>query len=248
MVLLRGQKKKKILLVLPAYNEEKIIGQKLDQLFEFCQKELSNYQWLIVVAINGSKDKTLKIVQEKKKIYSNLEYIHLDTPGKGGAIGKAWQSYTGDINIFMDADLSTEIKSIHELIEAIKEEGYQIVIGSRYQKESHLERSVVRSLFSHIYNIILKIFFNLKITDASCGFKAVSQEVIKKIVPKIKNNDLFFDTELLILARQSNFSIKEIPVTWQEEDQRKTKIKIFKTSFNYFKEIIKIKVRLKKTQ
>jgi len=237
----------KITIAIPAYNEEKIISQKIDQLFKFCQEQLSNHQWLIVVAINGSKDKTLEIIQEKKKTCSNLEYVHLNAPGKGGAIRKAWQTYTGDVNIFMDADLSTEIKSTHELIKAIKEEGYQIVIGSRYQKQSHLERSFVRSLFSHVYNLILKIFFNLKITDASCGFKAVSQEVIKKIVPKIKNNDLFFDTELLILARQSNFSIKEIPVTWREEGQRKTKIKIFKTSFDYFKEIIKIKVRLKKT-
>jgi len=236
----------KITIAVPAYNEEKIIGQKLDQLFEFCQKQLSNYQWLIVIAINGSKDKTLKIVQGKKKIYSNLEYINLNTPGKGGAIRKAWQTYPGDINIFMDADLSTELKSTHELIKAIKEENYQLVIGSRYQKQSQLERSIIRSLFSHIYNLILKIFFNLKITDASCGFKAVSQKVIKDIVPNIRNNDLFFDTELLILARQSNLSIKEIPVAWKDENQRKTKIKIFKTSFDYFKEIIKIKVRLKK--
>ncbi|MBU4369349.1 glycosyltransferase [Patescibacteria group bacterium] len=246
----------KITIAIPAYNEEKIIGQKIDQLFKFCQEQLSRpsfssknlggYQWLIVVAINGSKDKTLEIVQEKSKIYSNLEYVNLDTPGKGGAIRKAWQTYTGDINIFMDADLSTELKSIHKLIKAIEQENYQIVIGSRYQKQSHLERSVIRSLFSHTYNLILKIFFNLKITDASCGFKAVSKKVIEKIVPKIKNNDLFFDTELLILARQSNLSIKEIPVTWRDEKQRKTKIKIFKTSFAYFKEIIKLKARLLK--
>ena len=235
----------KITIAIPAYNEEKIIGQKIDQLFKFCQEQLSSYQWLIVVAINGSKDKTLEIVQEKNKTYSNLEYVNLNAPGKGGAIRKAWQTYPGDINIFMDADLSTELKSTHKLINAIKKEGYQIVIGSRYQKQSYLERSVIRSLFSHAYNLILKIFFNLKITDASCGFKAVSQEVIKKIVPKIKNNDLFFDTELLILACQSNFSIKEIPVTWKDEDQRKTKIKIFKTSLNYLKEIFKLKWRLK---
>ena len=236
----------KITIAIPAYNEEKIINQKIDQLFKFCQEQLSDYQWLIVVAVNGSKDKTLEIVQEKSKIYSNLEYVNLDTPGKGGAIRKAWQTYPGDINIFMDADLSTELKSTHELIKIIEQKNYQIAIGSRHQKQSHLERSFIRSLFSHAYNLILKIFFNLKTTDASCGFKAVSQEVIEKIVPKIKNNDLFFDTELLILARQSNFSIKEIPVTWKDEKQRKTKIKIFKTSFDYFKEIVKIKARLLK--
>lgn len=238
----------KIIITIPAYNEEKIIGQKIDQLFKFCQKELSNYQWLVIVAINGSKDKTLNIVQEKTKIYSNLKYINLNAPGKGGAIRKAWQTCLGDINIFMDADLSTELKFTHELIKAIEKDNYQIAIGSRYQKQSNLKRPFIRTLFSRTYNLILKIFFNLKITDASCGFKAVSQEVIKKIVPKIKNNDLFFDTELLILAHQNKLSIKEIPVTWKEEKERKTKIKILKTSFNYFKEIVKIKARFIKAR
>ena len=238
----------KITIAIPAYNEEKIIGQKIDQLFKFCQEQLSNYQWLIIVAINGSKDKTLKIIQEKTKIYPKLGYINLDAPGKGGAIRKAWQTYPGDINIFMDADLSTELKFTHELIKSIEKDNYQIAIGSRYQKQSDLKRPFIRTLFSRTYNLILKIFFNLKITDASCGFKAVSQEVLKKIIPKIKNNDLFFDTELLILAHQNKFSIKEIPVVWKEEEQRKTKIKILKTSFNYFKEIIKIKARFIRTR
>ena len=238
----------KIIITLPAYNEEKIISQKIDQLFEFCQKQLSNYQWLVVVAINGSKDATLEIVKQKTKTYPNLKYVYLKSPGKGGAIRKAWQTYTGDINIFMDADLSTELKFIHELIKAVEQENYQVVIGSRYQKQSQLERSALRSVFSYIYNLILKLFFNLKISDASCGFKAVSQKVIKQIVPKIKNNDLFFDTELLILAHQADLSIKEIPVAWRDEIQRKTKIKIFKTSFDYLKEIIKLKLRLIKNK
>ena len=238
----------KITIAIPAYNEEKIIGQKIDQLFKFCQEQLSNHQWLIIVAINGSKDKTLEIIQEKTKIYPNLGHINLDAPGKGGAIRKTWQTYPGDINIFMDADLSTELKFTHELIKSIEKDNYQIAIGSRYQKQSDLKRPFIRTLFSRTYNLILKIFFNLKITDASCGFKAVSQEVLKKIIPKIKNNDLFFDTELLILAHQNKFSIKEIPVVWKEEEQRKTKIKILKTSFNYFKEIIKIKARFIRTR
>ena len=232
-------------IILPTYNEEKIIGQRLDQLFKFCKKNLGRCQWLIVVADNGSFDKTLEIIQEKKKMYSNLEYIHLKSPGKGAAIKAAWQKHTADINIFMDADLSTDLNFIPLLIKGITQKNYQMVIGSRYQKQSQLKRSFIRSLFSHAYNLTLKLFFHVKITDASCGFKAVSRSVVEKIVPKTKNNGLFFDTELLILAHYYKLLIKEIPVNWREEKTRKTKIKIMRTSFTYLKEVIKLKWRLR---
>lgn len=235
-----------ILLVLPTYNEEKIIGQKIDRLFDFCQKNLTEYQWTVVIADNGSTDKTLKIVRQKKQIYPDLKYFHLSHSGKGAAIKKAWQDYTAQVNIFMDADLSTELKFIHPLIRAISEEGYAMVIGSRHRKESQLERSFWRSLISRIYNLILKLFFKINSTDAQCGFKAVSSDVVRKIIPQIKNNHLFFDSELIILSHHHGFPIKEISVNWREEKLRKTKIKIIKTTFIYLKKLIKLKLRLTK--
>ncbi len=231
-----------ILLVLPTYNEEKIIGQNIDRVFNFCQKNLTAYQWMVVIADNGSFDKTLEIVQQKKQIHPNLKYFHLTRPGKGKAIKKAWQDYTARINIFMDADLSTELKFIPPLIKAIGQKNYGIAIGSRYQEESQLKRPAWRSLLSRSYNLILKLFFHLNLTDAQCGFKAVSQKVVRKVIPKIKNNQLFFDTELLVLGHYANFLIKEIPVNWQER-KGKSKIKIIPTAFNYLKEIIKLKLR-----
>jgi len=235
---------KKIVITIPTYNEEKIIDQKIDQLFNFCKNNLKQYKWKIIVADNGSKDKTIKIVKDKKQKYSNLEYFHLSQPGKGLAIKKAWQDYLSDINIFMDADLATELKFTLPLIEGIIKEKYDLVIGSRYNKQSQCKRSLMRSICSKFYNLILKIFFNIKLTDTHCGFKALSMSAVQKIIPKIKNNGLFFDTELLVLARHYNLRIKEIPVNWKEEKGRKTKIKIIRTALKYLKEIIKLKYRL----
>jgi len=100
-------KKKSVLVVIPTYNEEKIIEQKINQLFIFCKNNLQEYKWKIIVADNGSTDKTIKIIKKQK--YSKLEYFHLKKTGKGLAIKKAWQDYLGDVNIFMDADLATEL-------------------------------------------------------------------------------------------------------------------------------------------
>jgi len=237
-------KKKSVLMVIPTYNEEKIIGQRIDQLFDFCKKNLKKYKWKVVVADNGSTDKTIRIVKKQKQKYSKLEYFHLKKSGKGLAIKKAWQDYLSDVNIFMDADLATELKFTIPLINGITKEKYDLTIGSRYHKQSQCKRSLMRSMCSKFYNFILKISFNIKLTDTHCGFKALSKSAVQKIIPKIKNNGLFFDTELLVLARHYNLNIKEIPVNWREEKERKTKIKIIKTALKYLKETFKLRYRL----
>lgn len=233
-----------ITIAVPTYNEEKIIGQRIDQLFSFCKRNLQKYEWKVVVADNGSIDKTIKIIEQKKQEFLNLEYIHLQKPGKGSAIKKAWQDYLADINIFMDADLSTELKFTIPLIKGITEEKYDLVIGSRYHKQSYCKRSLLRSICSKSYNLILKILFKIKLTDAHCGFKALSRSAVQKIIPKVKNDGFFFDTELLILSHNYHLLVKEIPVNWQEEKERKTKVKIIKTALEYLREIIKLKYRL----
>jgi len=233
-----------ISIAVPTFNEEKIIEQRINQLFDFCENNLKKYKWRIIVADNGSTDRTIKIIRKQKQKYSKLEYFHLKKLGKGLAIKKAWQDYLADVNIFMDADLATELKFTIPLINGITEEKYDLTIGSRYHKQSKCKRSLIRSMCSKFYNFILKIFFNIKLTDTHCGFKALSKSAVQRIIPKIKNNGLFFDTELLVLARYYNLKIKEMPVNWEDKNERKTKIKIIKTGLKYLKEIIKLKYRL----
>ncbi len=231
-------------ITIPCYNEEKIIGPNIDQVIYYCQKNLSEYQWQIIIADNGSKDKTFFLAQKKAIQYSNLKCFSLKTPGKGAAIKEAWLNYPAEINIFMDADLATDLTFLPQLIKPLKNKKADLIIGSRRQKQSQTQRSWWRSFLSNIYNFIIKLLFNLEITDASCGFKAASQELIKNIVPQTKNDGFFFDTELLILSHYYKFVIKEIPVIWQDEKERKTKVKIIRTCFNYLKELIKLKKRI----
>ncbi|MDA2922150.1 glycosyltransferase [Patescibacteria group bacterium AH-259-L07] len=233
-----------ISIVIPTYNEEKIISQTIDQLYHYCQQNLSQYQWFIIIADNGSTDKTLEIVKNKKTKYPQIKYFHLEKRGKGGAIKHGWQTYPADIHIFMDADLPVELRFIDDLIQPIIKKSYDICIGSRHLKQSKLLWSFTRIFISRTYNFITKLFFNISLSDMHCGFKAISSNVVKFILPKIKNTGLFFDTELVILSQYSGFRIKEIPVSWIDTG-RKTKIKIIQTAITYLKELIKLKWRLR---
>ncbi len=236
----------KILIVLPTYNEENILQKNVLKVRKFCQDNLRNFDWQILIADNGSTDKTPKLAQELSHEYSRIDYFHTSQKGRGAALKIAWNknNYLADIYLYMDIDLATDLNHLPQLIASIIQEGYDLTIGSRLQKESKTERSFLREFISRFYNLLLKIFFGLKIKDYQCGFKAVNQKIVEKIVPLIKNNNWFFDTELIILSHKNNYKIKEIPVKWVEkrDKKRKSKVKIIKTAWEDIKGIIRLKL------
>jgi glycosyltransferase involved in cell wall biosynthesis len=240
---------KKILITLPTYNEEKILKENTLRVYDFCQKNLSDFDWKILIADNGSVDKTVEIAEELSKNYPKISYFHLEEAGRGRALKKAWSEYEADIYTYMDIDLATDLNYFKDLIKAIAFEGYELATGSRLKKGASVRRSFLREISSRFYNFLLRIFFKgYKIKDSQCGFKAISKKIKEEILPYIKNNGWFFDTELLIISFYKKFKIKEIPVNWQENRylKRKSKVKIFSDALNNLKEIIKLKIFLLK--
>lgn len=76
--------------------------------------------------------------------------------------------------------------------------------------------------------LIRATFPRLNISDAQCGFKALSRRTVENLVPRIENRMWFFDTELLILAHRAGYKIMELPVRWDEDPD--TKVHILKTA------------------
>jgi hypothetical protein len=94
--------------------------------------------------------------------------------------------------------------------------GYDVAVGSRLAKGAKVEgRTWVRELTSRTLNFFfIQLFFRTHFTDAQCGFKAVTRGVVDNLIPHIKDNDWFFDGELLIVAEKSGYKIFEEPVHW----------------------------------
>lgn len=231
----------KIIITIPAYNEEKIITENILKLNAFLKKNLYEYNWKIVIADNASTDKTGKKSKELAYTNENINYFFTPIKGKGEAVIASWQNYNADIYAFMDTDLSTDLSAFPLLIANIALGKADISIGSRFLPTSSVKRSLFRKIFSQGYKIILKLIVNLKINDAPCGFKAINKKIIKKIVPQIKDKEWFFDTELLIRAQRRGYKIIEIPIKWKEYDLRKSKVNTFKLSWEYFKKVWKMR-------
>lgn len=240
---------KKVLIILPVYNEEKIIEQSARELFDFCVENLIDRDWKIIIADNGSTDKTAELVEglEKESGGKIIRKI-ISAKGKGLAIRESWNDHEADIYVFMDADLSTDLSALPSLVKSI-EEGNDMAIGSRMVKGAVAIRSLKRKFISKVFSLLVRFKFGLKIKDYPCGFKAVNGKIVKELMPFVKNNAWFFDTELVVRAAKNSFKIKEIPVTWRDKDEnvgRESKADIKKITKEYLRELKNLKHDLNK--
>ncbi len=201
-------KKPTVEITIPVYNEEKELETNIESLFAFCQKNLKNYDWHITIADNASTDNTPVIGALLAKKYPAVTLFRLEQKGRGRAVKQVWSSAKSDFCVYMDLDLSTDLKHLPQMLKTLSD-GCDIVIGSRLAKGAKVEgRTPLREITSRTLNtVFISIPFQTHFTDAQCGFKGVRKNVVENIIPKIKDNYWFFDGELLIVAEKSGFSI-----------------------------------------
>lgn len=223
--------------VIPVLNEALVLEQSVDFVRQFLTKKVP-YNWTIVIVDNGSIDGTFEIGRTLAEKFEDVTFIHLREKGRGRALREAWGVSTADVVLYTDVDLSTELGALSKLINAVVREGYDIAIGSRLARGARTKRCFKREITSRVYNLFVKCILLTKFTDAQCGFKAVTREIVDKVVPQVKDQSWFFDTELLVLAEKQGFKIKDIPVTWIEDDD--SRVKIIATGWEDIKGVIRL--------
>lgn len=205
---------KKVEIVLPVYNEENELEEHTLRLRDFLKRTLTDFSWRITIADNASTDKTPQIAGGLSKKYPEINFLRLEEKGRGRAVKRAWEASGADIVAYMDIDLSTDLKHLPPLVKSLMN-GYDIAIGSRLLPQSVVKgRTFKREIISRCYNLLIRFLFWIKFSDAQCGFKAITKRVIKDLIPKIQDNEWFFDSELLIVGEKLGYKIYEEPVTW----------------------------------
>jgi glycosyltransferase involved in cell wall biosynthesis len=198
------------------------------------------YDWRIVVADNASRDRTLEIAQELSGRYpGQVACVHLDQKGRGRALRKAWTESDADIVSYMDVDLSTDLSAFRPLIDSLIDSEYDVAIGSRLKKGAQVTRGLKREIISRTYNLIIKLLFWHHFSDAQCGFKAVTRRAVRDIVPLIKDQAWFFDSELLLLAERMGYKIFEVPVKWRDDPD--SRVKIASTAWEDIKGLFRVR-------
>lgn len=231
-------------IMIPVLNEAHVLDKSVRTVREFCGANLGSFRWRVVVVDNGSTDGTLDVAKKLKAEFpADVDFYSLSQRGRGRALRHAWTTSTADICAYTDVDLSTELAALPKLIDSITNGGCDVATGSRLQKgKSKVTRSKKRYFISKIYNIMVRRTLGTKFSDAQCGFKAVSRRAIERIVPQIRDQSWFFDTELLVLAEKQGYRIADIPVRWIEDDD--SRVKIVKTAWDDIKGIMRLRLLL----
>ena len=228
-------------IVIPCLNEEQQLPISLEALHRFCEQHMTAYDWRILVADNGSTDRTLAIAEDFQQRYpGRVASIRLPERGRGRALRKAWTESAADVVCYMDVDLSTDLDALPSLIDAIANEGYDVAIGSRLMPGSRVEkRTLKREVISRCYNLMIKALHGTRFKDAQCGFKALSRRAVTGIIPVTKDLAWFLDTEILIIAEKRGYRIKEIPVHWVDDPD--SRVKIVKTAWGDIKGLLRLR-------
>ena len=231
-------------IVIPVLNEEVSLPRCISRLVEFLESaDTPEWDVRVTVADNGSTDGTPEVGRVLSEADSRIAITRLEQRGRGRALKRAWMASTADVRCFMDVDLSTGLDALPALVAAVSDGGYGVAIGSRLMPDSRVVgRTLKREVTSRSYNALIRIMFPRKtFRDAQCGFKAVSPEVCRRVLPLVANNGWFFDTELLLLSLRAGYRIKEIPVHW--EDDPDTRVRILSTAMEDLRGLLRVRFR-----
>ena len=207
-------------ITIPVLNEEATLDANVRALHAFVKEHFpQENQWRIVIADNGSTDRTLEIAQALAAEIPEVTYVKVPRRGVGLALKTSWGQSQADIVGYMDLDLATDLPHFLEAYRAIAEEDYDLVYATRLHPRSRvIGRTLKREIASHVFNGLLKLYLGVRFSDGMCGFKFLKRSVYPTLQEAGAQNDgWFFSTELLVTAEWHKLKIYELPVQWTDD-------------------------------
>jgi dolichyl-phosphate beta-glucosyltransferase len=203
-------------IVLPSYNEASRIAANLETIIAFCERELD--EWEIIVVDDGSIDRTAEIVASYPGVCLLRNGVNR---GKGQSVRRGMLAARLDPILFSDADLSTPIEEALGLLDAI-EDGADVAIASRQSGGlKRVKRSWFRRLIGRGFRYLVRVVVVRGIDDTQCGFKMFRRRAARAVFPIQHLEGWAFDVEILFIARQLGFDVREVPVDWEESAESK---------------------------
>lgn len=223
----------KLLAIVPAFNEEKIISTVIDSLTE------SSLKPDIVVINDCSNDNTLTQALNNGKAYV------LDLPcnlGIGGAVQTGFKfakKHDYDFAFQFDGDGQHQASEIEKLISPLIKDESDVVIGSRFiEKHSGFKSTLPRRIGISVFKLLNSIIIRQKITDNTSGFRAYNKKTIHFLADNYPSD--YPEPEAVILLGKNNFRIKELSVSMIERETGVSSINSFRAVYYMFKVILSV--------
>ncbi|MCC6232281.1 MAG: glycosyltransferase [Verrucomicrobiales bacterium] len=231
----------RLLLLIPAYNEEGRIGPVLREYLAYFRAHYRG-PFRLVVVLNGCRDHTLDLVEATARELGGIEWLDFPKPiGKGGALIEGLRlAPETDLIGYVDADGATPPAAFHDLVRQMP--GYHCVIGSRWLPESKLDevQPWKRRFASRAFHLWVESLFWMGIQDTQCGAKVMRREAVERIYPDLRTADLAFDINLLYCLKRAGFKVLEHPTEWA--DKIGSKIRLGRSSATMFLSTLRLRL------
>jgi dolichyl-phosphate beta-glucosyltransferase len=205
--------------VIPAYKEGERMGRTLLEIEKYFNDK--NYEWEVVVVVDGSPDNTAEIARNYSNQIRNLRVIeNKENHGKGYVVRQGLLEAKGKLRLFMDADGSTSITHLDKFLPEFQN-GFDVVIGSRDIEGAFVQvhQAKYKEIMGDMGNWAIRIVLGLwSFPDTQCGFKMISEKAAKAVASKMVIDRFGFDYELIKLAQEQGFKVKQLPVRWLNEE------------------------------
>ena len=219
---------KKVLIIIPAYNEEECILKTCKKIDEYNKKSKNPFDYIVIN--DGSTDKTEDILTDNQIPHIKL----IENLGIGGAVQTGYKYALNndyDIAIQFDGDGQHDINYVKDIIEPIKNKKANMVIGSRFidTKKEGFKSSVSRRIGIKLISFFIKLFTRKKVYDTTSGFRAVDKEIIQLFSNNYPTEYPEPVSEVTILKRK--LKIMEVPVLMHERQGGKSSIHAWKNVY-----------------
>ncbi|HVB90712.1 MAG TPA: glycosyltransferase [Acidimicrobiales bacterium] len=210
-------------IVIPVFNEAPHLKERITTLRNFLNESFP-FQTLVTIVDNGSTDGTGIVAAGLAETMEGVAALSLPRKGRGYALRTAWSRSTAHVVAYMDVDLSTSLTGFLPLVAPLLSGHSDVAVGTRLAPGARVVRGPKRELISRAYNLLLKLSLHSHISDAQCGFKALTRESALRLLPHVENDEWFFDTELVVTAERLGLRTSEVPVDWVDDPDSRVRI------------------------
>ena len=228
--------------VVPVYNGSYFLESCVTQLCAHFAERRTPYE--ILIAEDGSTDGSKALCRVLRDRFSEVTLLQDEVRlGRGESLRRAIRAARGDIVLYMDVDMATDMRYLDPLIESVAD-GHDVATGSRYLSGSRARRRLPRLVASRVYNRMVRALLASEITDHQCGFKAFKKAAILQLLSEVESGDWFWDTEILVRAQLDGLRVEELPVEWSESPTDQSTVRLAGDSIRFFLELIRLRSEL----
>ncbi len=235
----RRSRAKLVSVVLSTYNERENLS-KLVPLIEGILRD-NRIKGEIVVVDDNSPDGTSQLVRKFGRKYGNVRLLWRPAKmGPGSAHADGYKFANGDIIVGMDTDFSHNPYDIPRFVAKI-EDGYDLVVGSRYIRGGQYEvrsfQTLKKSIASRLGNILIVVLSRVPVHDFTTALRGIRREVVEDVRTESKGNSFFM--EFIVKAYRKGYTVTEIPIVFRDRVFGKSKLSLGRQSFKMLTDLMR---------